>query len=78
MCGPYDSVIGREKRAVVRHMTTGMYAPFGIGDGDEAMCGAVVTADERTGRAVQIERVEYRADRSRPPFAPAEHETVAR
>ena len=69
MCGAYDSVIGRDKTAVVRHMTTGMYVPFGIGEGGEAMCGAVVEIDEATGRARRIERVEYRADRSLPPFA---------
>jgi hypothetical protein len=68
MCGPYDSVIGREKGSVVRHMTTGMYHPFGIGDGGEAMCGAVIDIDERSGRASHIERIEYTADRSCPPF----------
>ncbi len=69
MCGPYDSVIGRDKRSVVRHMTTGMYTPFGIGEGGEAMCGAVVRIDEASGRALSIERIEYRADRTRAPFA---------
>ena len=69
MCGPYDSVIGRDKAAVVRHMTTGMYVPFGIGSGGEAMCGVVIRVDEGSRRALSIERVEYRADRSRPPFS---------
>jgi metallophosphoesterase (TIGR00282 family) len=76
MCGPYNSVIGREKRSVVRHMTTGMYAPFGIGEGDEAMCGALVRVDEASGRASSIERIEYRADRQRPPFASADRHAV--
>ncbi|MCP3903823.1 MAG: YmdB family metallophosphoesterase [Planctomycetes bacterium] len=69
MCGPYDSVIGRDKRAVVKHMSTSMYTPFGIGEGDEALCGALIRVDEATGRAVHIERIEYRADRTQPPFA---------
>jgi metallophosphoesterase (TIGR00282 family) len=68
MCGAYDSVIGREKKSVVRHMTTGMYTPYGIGEGDERLCGAVVEVDEATGRARRLERIEYRADRDRPPF----------
>jgi metallophosphoesterase (TIGR00282 family) len=72
MCGPYDSVIGRDKRAVVKHMATSMYTPFGIGEGGEALCGALVKVDEATGRAVHIERLEYAADRSRPPFAGSE------
>jgi hypothetical protein len=69
MCGPYDSVIGREKESVLRHMTTAMYAPFGIGAGDERLCGALVRIDGGSGRAVHIERLEYRADPSEPPFS---------
>jgi len=69
MCGPYNSIIGRAKEGVLRHMTTGMYAPYGIGEGDEAMCGAVVTIDPESGRARRIERIEYRHDPTRPPFA---------
>lgn len=69
MTGPYNSVIGAKIDAVVKHMTTGMHIPFGVGSGGEAMCGAVVRIDERTGRASSIERVEYKADHSAPPFA---------
>ena len=68
MCGPWDSCIGRDKHAVVRHMTTAMYVPFDVGEGDERMCGAVVTIDERRGLASAIEPVQYRADRGAPPF----------
>jgi metallophosphoesterase (TIGR00282 family) len=68
MCGPYDSIIGREKASVLRYMTTGMFIPFGIGAGDEAMCGVCLRIDADSGRAVAIDRFEYRADRNRPPF----------
>lgn len=68
MCGPWDSCIGRDKRAVVKHMTTAMYVPFDVGEGDEHMCGAVVSIDERRGLATAIESVQYRADRNAPPF----------
>jgi metallophosphoesterase (TIGR00282 family) len=68
MCGPWDSCIGRDKRAVVKHMTTAMYVPFDVGEGDEHMCGAVVSIDERRGLATSIEPVQYRADRGAPPF----------
>jgi metallophosphoesterase (TIGR00282 family) len=68
MCGPYDSVIGRDTQAVVHHLTTGMHAPMSVASGGAAMCGAVVRIEERTGRAISIERIEYRADYSRPPF----------
>ncbi|MDY7108273.1 MAG: TIGR00282 family metallophosphoesterase [Planctomycetota bacterium] len=69
MCGPYNSIIGREKRSVLRHMTTAMHAPFGIGEGEEAMCGVVLELRSDSGRAARIERIEYKADRARPPFA---------
>ncbi len=71
MCGPWDSCIGRDKRAVVRHMSTAMYVPFDVGEGDERMCGAVVTIDERRGLATAIEPVCYRADRDAEPFTRA-------
>jgi metallophosphoesterase (TIGR00282 family) len=69
MCGPYNSIIGREKRSVLRHMTTAMHAPFGIGEGEEAMCGVILEIRTDSGRAARIERIEYKADHSRPPFA---------
>jgi hypothetical protein len=68
MCGPYDSIIGRDPKPVLRHMTTGMHVPYEMGEGGEAMCGALVEIDEQTGRARRIERIEYRADRGQAPF----------
>ncbi|MEE2680777.1 MAG: TIGR00282 family metallophosphoesterase [Planctomycetota bacterium] len=68
MCGPYDSVIGRKKEAVLQHMRTGMHAPFDMASGGESMCGCIVTVRPETGLAVSIERVQYDADYSRTPF----------
>ena len=68
MCGPYDSVIGRKKQAVLQHMRTGMHAPFDMAEGGESMCGCLVTIRRETGLAVSIERVQYDADYSKPPF----------
>lgn len=68
MCGPYDSVIGRKKEAVLQHMRTGMHAPFNMGAGGEALCGCIIKVRRETGLAITIERVQYDADRSRAPF----------
>jgi len=68
MCGPYESILGREIEPVVRHMTTAMRVNFDVAEGDERMCGIVIEVDERTRRAIGCTRVEYRADLSRPPF----------
>lgn len=57
MTGPYDSVIGRDKRSVLYKFETGMHAPFTVASGDVRICGALVTLDGATGRARSIERV---------------------
>ena len=68
MCGPYNSVIGRNATAVVKHMTSALPAPFNVAEGGEAMCGVVAKIDVGSRRTVSIERVEYPADRTRDPF----------
>ena len=61
MTGPYDSVLGRVKEAVLKAMTTTVPAPFDVASGDVRLCGIIVTVDTDTGRAVEIERVTYHA-----------------
>lgn len=68
MCGPYDSIIGRETDAVLRHMTTALHMPYGVAEHGAMMCGAVVRVSESSGRALSIDRIEYRADYASPPF----------
>ena len=68
MCGPYDSVIGRTKEAVLQHMRTAMHAPFDMASGGEALCGCIVKVRPETGHAISIERVQYDADYTREPF----------
>src|SRR3954470_22404521 len=80
MCGPYDSVLGRRKDRVIKHMTTNMPFPFEVATGDVRLCGALAEIDEQTGRALSIERIDvpggnadqaYDADDKNPtPYAP--------
>ena len=58
MTGPYDSVLGRRKDRVLASMTTNMPHAFDVATGDARLCGAVAEVDERTGRALSVERVE--------------------
>jgi hypothetical protein len=58
MCGPYDSVLGRRKDRVIKHMTTNMPFPFEVATGDVRLCGALAEIDEQTGRALSIERID--------------------
>ena len=55
MCGPYDSVLGRRKDRVLKHMTTNMPHPFEIATGDVRLCGALAEIDLKTGRATSME-----------------------
>jgi metallophosphoesterase (TIGR00282 family) len=58
MCGPYDSVIGRDAAMVVRHMTTGLPVQYEVAAGDVRLCGVVVDVSPDTGLARGIRRVE--------------------
>jgi 2',3'-cyclic-nucleotide 2'-phosphodiesterase len=62
MCGPYDSVLGRRKDRVLKHMTTNMPHPFEVATGDVRMCGILAEIDPETGRGLAIERIEVCGD----------------
>lgn len=66
MTGPYDSVLGRDKNAVIRALVTGMPHPYDVATGDPALSGVIVDVDESTGRAHSIERVFIRDEQSLP------------
>ncbi len=57
MSGPYDSVLGRRTDRILKHLTTGLPAPFEVATENVKMCGAKVRVDAETGRALHIERV---------------------
>jgi metallophosphoesterase (TIGR00282 family) len=62
MCGPYDSVLGRRKDRVIKHMTTNMPNPFDIATGDVRLCGAIAELNPETGEAISMERIEVRGE----------------
>jgi 2',3'-cyclic-nucleotide 2'-phosphodiesterase len=57
MTGPYDSVIGIEKQAVIKKFLDQMPARFEVANGDVRLCAVLIEADEATGRAISIQRV---------------------
>jgi metallophosphoesterase (TIGR00282 family) len=57
MTGPYDSVIGVEKEAVLQRFLTGMRTRFETAKGDPRFAAAVVEADPETGLARSIDRM---------------------
>jgi metallophosphoesterase (TIGR00282 family) len=59
MTGPHDSVIGVEIEAALGRFLTAMPARFDTAAGNPRLNAVVVEADERTGRAIEIDRLSY-------------------
>lgn len=68
MCGPHESVIGRQIDRVVSHMTTAMPTPFDVAERDPRVNGVFIEIDRRTRCATTIERIELHANPAAPPF----------
>lgn len=60
MTGPHDSIIGVETSLVITKFVRGMPTRFETAEGDARLNGVVVEIDERTGKAVSIERLQVR------------------
>ena len=58
MTGPYDSVIGAEKEAIIQRFITQMSIHKKVAQNDVRLCGALISIDERSGKALKIERVQ--------------------
>ena len=57
MTGPYDSVIGVEKEAVIQKFLSQLPARFEVASGDPTLCAVWIEADPSTGRALSIQRI---------------------
>src|SRR6184192_1869086 len=55
--GPHDSVIGREIEPIIKRFMTNMPQKFEVATGRVLLQGAVVEIDEKSGRAMNIQRV---------------------
>ncbi len=66
MTGPFDSVIGVEKELAIRKLRTQLPVRFHPAEKDRRLSAVLIEADERTGRALTIERIQEKlADGSR-------------
>lgn len=57
MCGPSDSVLGRDTEAIIRRFTHCLPVTFPIAKGPVHLCGALIEIDQTSGRAQSIERI---------------------
>jgi len=59
MTGPHDSIIGMEKEPSLARFLNAMPSRFEPATGNPRLNGAVIEADDKTGRATSITRVSY-------------------
>jgi 2',3'-cyclic-nucleotide 2'-phosphodiesterase len=57
MTGPHDGVIGMDKDAVIARFVTALPSRFETASGDPRLNGVVITIDQSTGHASQIQRL---------------------
>lgn len=57
MTGPFDSVIGVDKAAIIQRFLTGIPNRFDSAAGDARLCGALISVDGQTHKAVTIRRI---------------------
>ncbi len=59
MCGPDESVLGRQIRPIVQRFVNSMPVKFPIADGPVTLHGALITIDPATGKAESIIRIAH-------------------
>jgi len=62
MTGPHDSIIGVEISAALGRFLTALPQKFETATGNPRLNAVIVDADEKTGRATEIERLSYSAE----------------
>ena len=56
MCGPTESILGREIEPIIMRFLTNLPAMFPVAKGPVAIHGAIIDIDETSGKALKIER----------------------
>jgi len=62
MTGPHDSIIGMEREPSLARFLNGLPSKFEPASGNPRLNGAVIEADDKTGRATKITRISYSAE----------------
>jgi len=62
MTGPFDSVIGVKKEIIVKRFLSFLPEAFELAKGDVRLNGVIVSADEETGKALKIERLNIKSE----------------
>ena len=62
MTGPHDSVIGMKKETIVRKFMNSLPTRFEVAKEDVRLCGVLIEADEQTGKALSIKRLQEKVN----------------
>lgn len=62
MCGPYDSILGRDKHEILTHTLNGSQTRYMPATGPCVIEGCIIELDDETNRAVAIRRLQIRPD----------------
>ncbi|HEX4641170.1 MAG TPA: TIGR00282 family metallophosphoesterase [Chthoniobacterales bacterium] len=57
MCGPANSILGRAVEPIVNRFISNLPALFPVAKGEVRLCGAVISIDEASGRALNVTRI---------------------
>ena len=57
MCGPSESILGRDIDAIIGRFVTSLPVPFPVARGAVRLHGAIVEIDPQTGRSTRIQRL---------------------
>ena len=63
MCGPYRSILGRDVQEVLKRSVYKEKTHYTPAETPAMICGVVITIDDQTCRAVDIERIQIRPNR---------------
>ena len=59
MCGPIHSVLGMNRDVILRRFRTGLPERFDVANEPGVICGAVISVERDTGRALDVERIRF-------------------
>lgn len=60
MCGSYESIIGRDIAEVHAQLVNKEHTHYTVSKNPAVLCGVVITIDDETNRAVNIQRIQIR------------------
>lgn len=62
MCGAYTSVLGRDRDEVITRFSENKATRYTVAEGPAIFCGLFVHFDDKTKRALQVERIQIRPE----------------